>query len=319
MRPFALIGAASLALPDIASRAKRRDMNIIPPERGKIGARVTGVDVRELTSEQALALRQAVYQHMLVVLTEQRPSPQEYIAFARQLGRVQVYFQPNYHHPDHPEIFVSSNVPENGRKVGVAGTGQYWHTDYQFTLEPLSTTLVYPQILPKSRRETYYIDMAHVYRSLSPRLREHVEGRRAIAEAKWRYKITAADIDRAIVDILNEFHTLVPPVSHPAVIEHPVTHELSLYLSSGFTTAIEGLPHDVNKRVLAELFEFIQREEHVHTHTWQEGDILYWDNRALLHRAGTTPKGEQSKSYRIGVYDEYPFYVNGTASPAMEA
>jgi taurine dioxygenase len=225
-------------------------MIIRPPAAGGIGARVTDVDVRALRSEEAAALKAAVYQHKLVVLEEQRPSAEEYIAFARQLGRVQVYFQDNYHHPDHPEIFVSSNVPENGKKVGVAGTGQYWHTDYQFSLEPLSTTLVYPQILPDSRRETYYIDMVRVYRELPPQLRRALDGRRAVAEGKWRYKVTPADIDRALVDLLNEIERLVPPVSHPAVIQHPVTAELALYLSSGFSTGFEGLSFEVNRRML---------------------------------------------------------------------
>jgi taurine dioxygenase len=292
-------------------------MKITPPDKGCIGATVSEVDVRALRPDEAEALQAAVYEHKLVVLLGQQPSIEEYIAFARQLGRVQIYFQDNYHHPQHPEVFVSSNVVEDGKKVGVAGTGQYWHTDYQFALEPLSTTLVYPQILPQSRRETYYIDMARVYRGLPPDLREYVEGRRAIQQGKWRYKITPLDIDRAVIDILNEVERLVPPVSHPAVIEHPVTRQRSLYVSSGFTTGIEGLTYEDNRRVMAELYAFIEQEEHVHTHTWRYGDILYWDNRTLLHRAGTTPKGEQSKSYRIGVYDAHPFYLNGAGRPSL--
>jgi taurine dioxygenase len=292
-------------------------MKICAPTNGGIGAEVTNVDLRTLSVDQARALQSLIYDYKLVVLRDQELSIEEYIAFAGKLRRVQVYFQDNYHHPDHPEIFVSSNVPENGKKVGVAGTGQYWHTDYQFSLEPLSTTLIYPQILPQSRRETYYIDMQRVYRSLPAHLRQYVEGKHAVQDGKWRYKITPQDIDRAVIDILNAVEQLVPPVSHPAVIEHPVTHERSLYISRGFTTAIEGLPHEQNKQVMAELHDFIERDEHIHTHTWRQGDILYWDNRTLLHRAGTTPRGEQSKSYRIGVYDEHAFYVNGEARPAV--
>ena len=61
--------------------------------------------------------------------------------------------------------------------------------------------------------------------------------------------------------------------------------------------------------MLAELFAFIERPAHVHSHDWQEGDILYWDNRVLLHHASLTTPGEQSMSYRIGVYDDAPFYI----------
>jgi len=201
-------------------------------------------------------------------------------------------------------------VPENGKKVGVAGTGRYWHTDYQFNPEPLPMTMLYPQILPKSKRETYYIDTQRAFEELPADLRPYVDGRRAIQDAKWRYKITPEDIDRAIVDILAEVEKLVPPITHPAVIRHPVTGKPSVYISSGFTVGIEGLAPDENKQVMQRLHSFIENPGRVHVHTWKEGDVLLWDNRTLLHKASDTPPGEQSCSYRIGVYDGLPFYIS---------
>jgi taurine dioxygenase len=265
-----------------------------------------------MTDAEVNELKAAMYQHKLVVLRDQTLDEAAYLAFAKRLGTPQVYLQANYHHPQHPEIFVSSNVLENGRKVGVAGTGQYWHTDYQFMPVPLSTTLVYPQILPNGKRETYYIDMARVYQSLPATLRTRVDGLRAVHEAKWRYKFTSEDIDRALIDMLELIEAAAPPVSHPAVLQHPLTRVSSLYISSGFTTGFIGLTRSENEELLNELLDFIERPAHVHTHAWRLGDILYWDNRTLLHKASSPAPGEQSKSYRIGVYDGLPFYTNGT-------
>ena len=290
-------------------------MQITLPPTSCIGAVVTDLDASQLDATQIQALKRTVYQYKLLVLRNQSLDDVQYLEFASKLGTPQIYLQSNYHHPQHPEIFVSSNVLENGQKVGVAGTGQYWHTDYQFDERPLSTTLVYPKILPTSKRETYYIDMARVYATLPAELASYVAGKRAIHEAKWRYKISAKDIDRALIDILREVENTAPAVTHPAVIEHPVTGERSLYVSRGFTTGIQGLGERESARVLTALFEFIERDEHVHTHTWQEGDILYWDNRALLHRASRAPRGEPCRSYRIGVYDDLPFYVNTEPAP----
>lgn len=284
-------------------------MKITPSAEGRLGAEITELDVRALSAEEPAGLKQALYEHRLLVIREQTLTKPEYIAFARKLGRLQIYFQPNYHHPEHPEIFVSSNVPENGRKVGVAGTGRYWHTDYQFFEEPLPFVMVYPQVLPTSRRETFYIDMQRVYDELPSELRAHVEDRRAIHDGKWRYKVTEEDIDRALIDLLRSAEELVPATTHPAVIQHPLTGKKSLYVSSGFTTGLVGLSPEESSDVLAQLFAFTEREDHIHTHTWRYGDILLWENRALLHRAGDTPRGEPSMSYRIGVYDDLPFYA----------
>lgn len=285
-------------------------MKITLPTGSSIGAVVTELDAAQLTTSETQTLKRAVYQHKLLILRNQSFDETAYLALAHRLGTPQVYLQKNYHHPEFREIFVSSNIREDGKKIGVAGTGQYWHTDYQFDAEPLSTTLLYPQILPSTKRETYYIDMEHVFATLPRELRNYVLGARAIHEAKWRYKITPEDIDRAIIDILRDAEHGAPAVTHPAVIVHPVTQKSSLYVSRGFTTGIEGLNEVENAQVMAALCDFTEQPRHVFTHTWCEGDVLYWDNRTLLHRASRPPRDQPSKSYRIGVYDGLPFYSN---------
>lgn len=274
-----------------------------------IGFEILDIDAAAITQDQVARVKQLVYEHKLVIFRKQAMLSEQYIAFAKKLGTPQIYFQENYHHPDHPEIFVSSNVLENGEKVGVAGTGQYWHTDCAFQSEPLSWTMLYPQILPQSIRETYYIDMCQVYQDLPVDLKKEIDGKCMRHEAKWRYKVQAWDIDRAMIDILRDFEKLAPPVTHPAVIMHPVTHQPALYISEGFTTQVVGLEPAQSQQVLSGLIDFVQRDEHIYTHTWQDGDILLWDNRVLLHKAGGCPEGESSVSHRIGVYDGLPFYT----------
>jgi taurine dioxygenase len=292
--------------------AQTLDFEIIEANPGKIGAEIRGLDVNTLTpdSPELAMIRNLIYQNKLLVLRDQDVTAREYVAFARKLGRPQVYFQPQYHHPSHPEIFVSSNVIEaDGKKLGVSGTGRYWHTDCAFEQNPLSFTSIYPLVFPKSARETSYIDMAEVYKKLPTELKSAVDGATAIHEGQMRYKVQATDIDRSLRELLDRINTEVPPVAHPAIIEHPVTGEKILYISSGFTTQLVGLNHEENQRILQALFEFIEQPEHIHTHYWEEDDLIIWDNRPLVHKASTVKPGEKSKSYRIGIYDELPFYV----------
>ena len=36
--------------------------------------------------------------------------------------------------------------------------------------------------------------------------------------------------------------------------------------------------------LLRRLTDIVTRPEHCYTHTWQDGDLVMWDNRAVLHR-----------------------------------
>jgi taurine dioxygenase len=287
-------------------------IEITEAKPGKIGAEIRGLDVNALThdSPELAMIRNLIYRNKLVVLRDQELDEERYVAFTRKLGRPQVYFQPQYHHPKHPEIFVSSNVPdENGNKIGVSGTGKYWHTDCAFEKKPLSFTSVYPLVFPKLSRETSYIDMVEIYKHLPADLKSYVEGATFIHEGQMRYKVQAEDIDKSLRELLDRINEQVPPVAHPAVIEHPVTGEKSLYVSSGFTTKLVGLNYEDNQRVMQALFDFIEQKEHVHTHYWEEGDLIIWDNRSVIHKASGVKPGETSKMYRVGIYDDLPFYV----------
>ncbi len=278
------------------------------PQRG-LGAQ-TPVRIQDLTAPADLAaLRELVWREKLVVLSGQSFANEEYVAFARRLGHVRPYFQSNYHHPDHPEIFVSSNVPENGKKVGVAGTGRMWHSDYSMFDDPLSMTMVSPMIVPRGKRKTFFIDMGRVLRELPAELRRTLAGRRTFHEATWYYKIQAHDVDRAIIELVEEFRQLSPGAWHPAEIEHPVTGERMLYVSSGFTTKVEGMSHEEGEAFLKRLCAFVEQERFIHAQDWREGDILLWDNRFFIHHASTVAPGESSKSYRISLNDGQPFYV----------
>lgn len=274
-----------------------------------MGVEIRGLDIRTAGDEEIATITKYLYERKLVVIRDQRPSDAEYVDFARKLGTPQIYLQPNYHHPEHKEIFVSSNELYQGQKFGVRGTGRYWHTDYSFMPEPLPLTMLRAKTLPRGVRETYYIDMSRVLEALPADLLATISRRRGIHEGKYRYKVQATDIDVSIAELLERLASLVPPVYHPCVIEHPVTGKKILYLNRGFTTGIEGLAHEDAQEVLRRIFELTERSEHIHTHAWDEGDVLLWDNRYLLHKAGPVAPGETSTTYRIGIYDNLPFYV----------
>lgn len=127
-----------------------------------LGAQVTGIDPGNLDGITTEEIRELVYRHKLVVLKGVHPTPEQFIELGRLIGEIVPYYEPVYHHQDHPEIFVSST--EEGQ--GVPRTGAFWHVDYMFMPKPFAFSMVLPLAVPGHDRGTYFIDLSKVWESL---------------------------------------------------------------------------------------------------------------------------------------------------------
>ena len=76
-----------------------------------------------------------------------------------------------------------------------------------------------------------------------------------------------------------------PDVLHPVVVRHPVTGRKALYVSPRFTIGIAELPDAEAQPLLDELFAHQLDHCFRYVHKWQDGDLVMWDNRCLMHCA----------------------------------
>lgn len=276
-----------------------------------IGATVEGFDHTTASDAAIEALKNTVYTRKIAVLKGQHLSPAEFLALGRRLGRPETYYEPMYRHPEVPEIFVSSNVPENGRQIGVPKTGKFWHADYQFMPDPFGLTLIHPQVVPEKNRGTYFIDMGRAYEKLPEELKEELAGTRCTHSVRKYFKIRPHDVYRPLSEIIDEVERKTPAVVQPTTFTHPMTGETVLYISEGFTVGIQDRDGDpLDEELLKRLFEATGQLDETFTHDgihlqgFERGDLLIWDNRSLVHRARHTDTPEPTVSYRVTVHDE---------------
>ncbi|GEE00601.1 putative dioxygenase [Gordonia spumicola] len=288
----------------IASPAADRQVTEIPDFEL---ATATVVDFDEI--------RERIYRDKIVVLKNQDLAVPEFVELGHRLGEPVPYYEPIYHHPDSPLVFVSSNIDHEGERIGVPKTGAFWHADYQFMPKPFAFTVFYPQKLPSRGRGTYFIDMAEAYRNLSPDLREQIDGAYGYHSVRRYMKIRPGDVYRPLHEVIAEVEQRTPPQVFPAVGNHPVTGERQLYLSEAFTYRLtdangRSLGDELLRAVLAESGQLDNSYKHrnIFTRTYDPGDIVLWDNRALIHRALHNPSGEPTESYRVTVLDGRPLF-----------
>ncbi len=90
--------------------------------------------------------------------------------------------------------------------------------------------------------------------------------------------------DQIHPDLANaEERKALPPVRWRLNWRNPANDRRALYIAS-HAYAIDGMDDRDARQLLAELIDEATRREFVYVHKWRQGDVVMWDNRAMLHR-----------------------------------
>lgn len=258
------------------------NLSITFPDR-PIGAFVEGASLADLDFHTFEVLRKLVHDRSVVAVRGQELSQSEQVSFARRFGELQRIFIKEATALEYPELFFVSNVTENGRPIGSADAGMYWHTDGAYLPKPHSLSMLYAIEVPMKDGtplgDTVFAGMAAAFDALPGDVARRIDGLRAVHSLHHRYGTKAGAADMA--KRAQEF----PPVSHPLVVRHPATGRKCLYVSEGYTTHIEGLPRNESEELLGMLCTHVTSEPFLYRHAWNPGDLVIWDNVATLHRA----------------------------------
>lgn len=279
----------------------------VRPFAEKVGAEIVGLDLsRPLNDADFARVHQAHLDYHVVVFRNQQITPQQQIDFSRRFGVLQIHVLKQFLLANHPEILIVSNIVENGQPVGLGDAGKYWHSDLSYKELPSLGSMLYAQELPSEGGDTLFADMHLAWDTLPEPLRKAVEGRNAVHSYTSRYS-HGRNADNWRPTLSAEQLAQVAVVSHPIVRTHPENGRKALFVSEGFTTHIVGLPEDESQAILTELYAHSVRPEGVYRHKWQENDMVFWDNRSLIHLAGGTPDHLRRRLHRTTIQGDAPF------------
>ena len=268
----------------------------ITPNASPLGHEIGGVDLRELDDASFAAIDEAYKKYGVVVVRNQDLTPAEQIAFSRRFGPLQPFALDRFNRKDNPEIFIVSNLLEEGKPIGMEDAGRYWHSDMWYTANPPRGSHLYALEVPHADNgeplgDTYFASTAYAYRTLPTALRDRIENLEAIfslrkyaahvghTEEKAKSNIYLKEILTAQESIIDR------EITHRLVRVHPITGEKCLYVVQGSIRQIVGLEQDESDELIAQLIAHLIRPDAVYRHRWRVGDIVLWDNYSAVHRA----------------------------------
>lgn len=233
----------------------------------------------------AAALLKLLDTRGVLVLRGQTLTPAQFIAFACALGELASDARNAFGVPEFPQLTLHSNLLEDGVPVGYHDAGRHWRMDGAQRKLPYRATLMYAAQVPGDHErkfgDTEFADTAAAFDALDPALQGQINGMRAMhphgAGRKWRTRPYFPDSGMTRI-----FHG---GEEHPVIRTHPHTGRKSLYVSRGGTSHIIGMNEQDSEALLDQLYRHIERNEFIHRHVWQTGDLLLWDNAFVQHRS----------------------------------
>jgi alpha-ketoglutarate-dependent taurine dioxygenase len=225
------------------------------------------------------------------------------IAFSRRLGELDVDSLSAFTVPDHPEIFVVSNVVEEGRALGVR-VSPSWHSDGQYLERPTAGSFLHAKEVPNGHGDTLFANMYAAHAALSAPMKRRIAELRVIHSRVKTHAITFPNWP----PLTDEQKTTMLDVEHPLVRTHPITGRKALYVGGNSAWSIVGMTGEEAASLIAELRAFATEERFVYRHRWTAGDAILWDNRCTMH-CPTSFDMERHRRimYRTTIKGDVPF------------
>ena len=278
---------------------------------GAFGAIVTDIDVRTLDDDAMCAIAQLLYEQRIVVIRGQDLDHATYVEFGRRWGKPIDFLSKKNTLAEFPEIIVQSN---SAATPGILhNNASHWHCDSSYEPVPAAVTMLYGVVSPSQGGVTLFADLIGAYRTLDEQTRERIEtlearhmpGRGKVAQGETMIRYDT------MPDELRENADRWGPVTHPLVRTHPVNGAKGLYGLGGTPFEVPGMELEDGLALIARLKAHATQDRYVQGYKLMPGDVLLWDNLAVMHRA--TPidysdaPADRRLNYRISVKGLPPF------------
>jgi len=274
-------------------------MELVPLGLG-FGVEVRGVGILDVASDAAAyeAVRGAFEEHSLLLFRDQTVADDVQAAYSRAFGPLELTkissLGQNTFYSRLTNVQNGKIVPPDHRQVRIAQANALWHTDSSFKKTPALASVLSARVLPGEDGDTEFTSTRLAWE----RLPSDLQSKLTNAVATHSY---ANSRDQIHPDLATEIERrALPPVRWRMNWLNPSNGRRALYIAS-HAYAIDGMDDRDARQLLAELMDETTRREHVYVHKWRMGDVMMWDNRAMLHRGRPWDYGRERSMVRTTI------------------
>ena len=261
----------------------------IRPLHATIGAEVSGLDLRQPLSREAVAAIDAgMDQWAVLVFRGQQITDEQQVAFTRNFGEIENsaggHITKAHEKRLSPLLNDVSNLGQDNkprarddrRRMFNLGN-RLWHSDSSYRAIPAKYSLLSGRIVVEKGGGTEFADMRAAYDALDADTKAEIE------DLVCEHSLMYSRAQLGFTELSAEEKAMFKPVRQRLVRTHPVTGRKSLFLASHIGGII-GWPVPEARAFIRDLVEHATQPQFVYAHKWRQYDLVMWDNRQTMHR-----------------------------------
>jgi taurine dioxygenase len=280
----------------------------ITPIRSDFSAEISGIDLSAPVSDTIKnELNDLLAKYAVLVFRDQALTPPQFMAAAEIFGPLMDQQLKKYVLPDYPMVGCNStdDLPRKNGKLQVRG--ENYHTDHSNERCPPKATTLHAVQIPPSGGDTQFVDVRKAYDDLPEDLKNRINGLFSL------HVHQSSRSPRELTKLRPEDLAKIPTALQPLVIRHPGSGRPALYLNTGRMEGIDEMAPELAYPLIEDLYQRATNTRYEYRHKWRAGDMVIWDNQAVMHQANADYDPEQKRFL-------YRLMIQGVAlSPAHPA
>ncbi len=263
------------------------------PLTATFGVEIEGINLADVQDDRQFGPLRALFEtHSALLFRDQSMTPETHMRITRFFGPIEDRKADERKKGEVFEIPEVSNITEDGGVTGEMDlhtlnlkANMLWHSDSTFMPVPALTNVLTAHVVTRTGGETQLASTRAAFADMTEARQQ------ALRKMVFRhhYSQSRARISKELA-AMPMFHKW-PEQRWPAVWPNPVNGAEAIYVAS-HVRGIHGMQDAAAMDLVDALVADCTEPAYVYTHSWSPGDVLIWDQRAVLHRATPWPMTE---------------------------
>jgi alpha-ketoglutarate-dependent 2,4-dichlorophenoxyacetate dioxygenase len=229
-------------------------------------------------------IRAAMEEYSVLIFHDQSLDDERQMAFSRRFGPLEMAGKANpavgtyFARQSNLDIQTGDVIPLEDRRMIYQKGNYLWHSDSSFKAVPSLCSLLSARIVPPDGGNTEFATMRAAYEALPDDVKQRLDG--LVAEHSLVYSRATVSTGALTPEMTAE----LPGAWQTMVRVGPINGRKAIYAGAHASHVI-GWPREEGRAFIHWLNEFATQPRFCYVHAWRQGDLVVWDNRAVLHRA----------------------------------